>query len=72
MSAGATNQSTDPVSLFDIDVWIDHPNQVDRFYGRYFSGLYSFVESPNIERFADQLQAELDVLGSYFAEANRK
>ena len=66
MPTGATNRSADPSSLFDINVWIDHPNQVDRFYGGYGPGLYCFVESRDVEQFADQLQAELDVLGSYF------
>ena len=65
MPTGATNQSADPSSLFDVSVWIDYANQVDRFYGGYGPGLYFFVESHDIERFADQLQAELDVLGSY-------
>ena len=68
MPTGATNQSTDPSSLFDVNVWIDYPNQVDRFYGGYGPGLYFFVESQNIERFADQLQAELDALGPYLTE----
>jgi len=68
MPTGATNQSADPSSLFDVNVWIDYPNQVDRFYGGYGPGLYFFVELHNIERFADQLQAELDALGPYFTE----
>ena len=68
MPTGATNQSTDPLSLFDVNVWIDYPNQVDCFYGGYGPGLYFFVESQNIERFADQLQIELDALGPYFSE----
>ena len=54
----------------DINVWIDHPNQVDRFYGGYGPGLYFTVESPDIARFAGQLQKELDGLGSYFPEIN--
>ena len=66
MPTGATNQSTDPSSLFDVNVWIDYPNQVDRFYGGYGPGLYFFVESPDIVRFVKQLQEELDRLGSYF------
>ena len=65
MPTGATSQSTDPSGLFDVNVWIDYANQVDHFYGGYGPGLYFFVESPDIERFADQLQAQLDVLGSY-------
>jgi hypothetical protein len=48
-------------------VWIDYPNQVNHFYGGYGPGLYFFVESADIERFSDQLQAELDALGSYFS-----
>lgn len=44
MPTGATNESTDPSSLFDINVWIDYPNQVDRFYGGYGPGLYFFNE----------------------------
>jgi len=35
MPTGATNQSTDPSSLLDVNVWIDYPNQADRFYGGY-------------------------------------
>ena len=72
MPTGATNQSTDPSSLFDVNVWIDYPNQVDRFYGGYGPGLYFFVESNDIARFADQLQEELDGLGSYFPATNSK
>lgn len=72
MPTGATNQSTDPSSLFDVNAWIDYPNQVDRFYGGYGPGLYFFVESHDIARFADQLQEELDVLGSYFPGTNSK
>lgn len=68
MPTGATNQSTDPSSLFDVNVWIDYPNQVDRFYGGYGPGLYFFVESHDIARFTDQLQEELDGLGSYFSD----
>ena len=44
MPTGATNESTDPSSLFDVNVWIDYPNQVDRFYGGYGPGLYFFNE----------------------------
>ena len=72
MPTVATNQSTDPSSLFDVNMWIDYPNQVDRFYGGYGPGLYFFVESHDIARFADQLQEELDGLGSYFPATNCK
>ena len=65
MPTGATNQSTAPSSLFDVNVWIYYPNQVNRFYGGYGPGLYFFVEFADIERFCGQLQAELDALGSY-------
>jgi hypothetical protein len=65
MPTGATNQSTAPTELFDVNVWIDYPNQVDRFYGGYGPGLYFFVETSDIERFASQLQTELDTLGPY-------
>ena len=66
MPTGATNQSTAPSSLFDVNVWIDYANQADRSYGGYGPGLYFFVETSGIERFASQLQAELDALGPYF------
>jgi len=66
MPTGATNQSSDPSRMFDVNVWIDHPNQVDRFYGGYGPGLYFTVESQDIARFTEQLQEELDGLGSYF------
>jgi len=72
MPTGATNESTEPSSLFDVNVWIDYPNQVDRFYGGYGPGLYFFVEPHDIDRFADQLQEELDRLGSYFPATNSK
>jgi len=72
MPTGATNESTEPSSLFDVNVWIDHPNQVDRFYGGYGPGLYFFVGSHDIARFADKLQEELDGLGSYFPATNSK
>ena len=72
MPTGATNQSTDPSSLFDVNVWIDYPNQVDRFYGGYGPGLYFFVEPHDVAQFADQLQVELDGLGSYFPATNSK
>ncbi|MCL0074296.1 hypothetical protein M1O19_03180 [Dehalococcoidia bacterium] len=62
----ATNQSTAPSTLFDVNVWIDHPNQVDRVYGGYGPGLYFSVEALDIERFASQLETELDGLGPYF------
>ncbi len=65
MPTGATNQSTAPSALFDVNVWIDYPNQVDRFYGGYGPGLYFFVETSDIERFASQLQTEVDALGPY-------
>ena len=71
MPTGATNESTEPSILFDVNVWIDYPNQVDRFYGGYGPGLYFFVESHDIARFADQLQEELDGLGSYFPVTNK-
>jgi len=72
MPTGATNESTEPSILFDVNVWIDYPNQVDRFYGGYGPGLYFFVESHDIARFADQLKEELDGLGSYFPATNSK
>jgi len=72
MPTGATNESTEPSSLFDVNVWIDYPNQVDRFYGGYGPGLYFFVESNDIARFANKLQEELDGLGSYFPATNSK
>jgi hypothetical protein len=65
MPTSATNQSTAPSALFDVNVWIDYPNQVDRFYGGYGPGLYFFVETSDIERFASQLQTEVDALGPY-------
>ncbi|MBC8175817.1 MAG: hypothetical protein H8E19_00320 [Deltaproteobacteria bacterium] len=64
---GAVNRSTELVGVFDVSVWIDYPNQVDRFYGGYGPGLYFFVEPTDIIRFAGELQSELDGLGSYFA-----
>ena len=66
LPTGATNQSTASSYLFDVDVWIDYPNQVERFYGGYGPGLHFFVEALDIERFASQLEAELDALGNYF------
>ncbi len=64
----AVNRSTEPVGVFDVSVWIDYPNQVDRFYGGYGPGLYFFVEPTDIVRFARELQSELDGLDSYFAD----
>lgn len=66
MPTSATNQSTVSSNLFDVDVWIDYPNQVACFYGGHGPGLHFFVEALDIERFASQLEAELDALGSYF------
>ncbi|RJQ58812.1 MAG: hypothetical protein C4530_10155 [Desulfobacteraceae bacterium] len=63
---GAVNQSGDPTPLFDVQVWIDHPNQVNLFYGGYGPGLYFQVEPADIERFAQQLRHELKALGPYF------
>jgi hypothetical protein len=65
---GAVNRSTELVGVFDVNVWIDYPNQVNRFYGGYGPGLYFFVEPTGIVRFAGELQSELDGLGSYFAD----
>ena len=65
MPTGATNQSTDSTRLFDVNVWIDYPNQVDRVYGGYGPGLYFYVEGREIEQFAEQLQTELEELGPY-------
>jgi len=66
MPTGATNQSSAPSNLFDVEVWIDYPNQAERFYGGYGPGLYFFVEALDIEHFVSQLQAELNALGPYF------
>jgi len=41
--------------IFDVDVWIDFPNQVSCFYGGYGPGLYFWVDASDIERFASQL-----------------
>ncbi|MEW6214015.1 MAG: hypothetical protein AB1478_02240 [Nitrospirota bacterium] len=49
-----------------MSVWIDYPNQVDRFYGGYGPGLHFYVETLDIEHFASQLEVELDALDSYF------
>ena len=32
MPTGATNESSETSILFDVNVWIDYLNQVDRFY----------------------------------------
>ena len=72
MSTGATNLSTNPSGLFDVNVWIDYPNQVSSIYGGYGPGLYFYVEATEIEQFAEQLQMELDGLGSYFPATNSK
>jgi len=72
MPTGATNLSTNPSGLFDVNVWIDFPNQVSSIYGGYGPGLYFYVESTEIEQFAEQLQMELDGLGSYFLATNSK
>jgi hypothetical protein len=66
MPSGATNQSTDPSDLFDVNVWVDYANQVDRFYGGCSPGLCFFVEAVDIERFASQLETELGAPGPYF------
>lgn len=65
MPTGATNQSTELSDLFDVSVWIDYPNQVSHIYGGYGPGLYFLSEAEEIERFASQLQGELDALGPY-------
>ena len=64
----ATNQSRGSSGLFDVNVWIDYPNQVDRIYGGYGPGLYFYTGSKEIERFSDELQEDLDRLGAYFTE----
>ena len=48
--------------IFDVDVWIDFPNQVSCFYGGYGPGLYFWVDASDIERFASQLGAELHAI----------
>ncbi|HOV87825.1 MAG TPA: hypothetical protein PLM79_15805 [Syntrophobacteraceae bacterium] len=63
---GAVNESDDPAPLFDAQVWIDHPNQVDRFYGGYGPGLYFQAEVADVERFTQELREELKGLGPYF------
>jgi len=72
MPTGATNLSIKPSGLFDVNVWIDYPNQVSSIYGGYGPGLYFYVEATGIEQFAEQLQMELDGLGSYFPATNSK
>ncbi len=49
---------------FDVDVWIDYPNQVSHFYGGYGPGLYLWVDTADIERFTAQLEAELRAIGA--------
>ena len=68
MQAKTSPDAARPSNLFDVNVWIDYPNQVDRFYGGCGPGLYFFVEALDIEQFASQLEAELDALGPYFAD----
>lgn len=69
---GATNQSSDSSDLFDVNVWIDYPNQVDRIYGGYGPGLYFYTGLKEIERFSDELQEDLDRLGAYFPEKSTR
>lgn len=59
------NQSTDPSNLLNVMVWIDFQNQRSNCYGGYGPGLYFYVLARDIERFVDELQAELDALGPY-------
>jgi len=61
----AKTGATDLSSPFNVNVWIDYPNQVNHFYGGCGPGLNFFVEALDIERFASQLEAELKALGSY-------
>lgn len=61
-----TSPDANSSSLFDVNVWIDYPNQVNHFYGGCGPGVYFYVEALDIERFASQLEAELKALGSYF------
>ena len=63
---GGLCRSIAPSDVFDVNVWIDHSNQVNHSYGGYGPGLYFFAEAANIEQFASQLQAELNALGPYF------
>ena len=58
--------STYPSYLFHVTVWIDLQNQRNNCYGGYGPGLYYYVLATDIERFADELQTELDALGPYF------
>lgn len=62
----ATNQSTAPTDQFEVDVWIDYPNQVAHIYGGYGPGLHFSVRAPEIKEFTSQLEAELVALGPYF------
>jgi hypothetical protein len=64
----ATNQSVAPSDQFEVDLWIDYPNQVAIFYGGYGPGLHFFVKAAEIKEFASQLEAELEALGPYFPE----
>jgi len=59
-------------SVFDVDVWIDFPNQVSHFYGGYGPGLYFWVDASDIERFASQLGAELHAIGAYITEKEER
>ena len=68
----AISQSPATPNLFDVGMWIDHANQVDRIYGGYGPGLYFFVEALDVERFASQVVAELNGLGPYFASEREK
>ena len=61
----ATNRSSARSLVFDVDVWIDFPNQVSRFYGGYGPGLYFWVDASDIERFAFQLGVELHAIGAF-------
>lgn len=65
MPTNATNRSIAFSDLYDVKAWIDYPNQVDCFYGGYGPGLYFSVEAVDIERFASQLEVELEALGPY-------
>ena len=58
--------------IFDVDVWIDFPNQVSRFYGGYGPGLYFWMDASDIERFASQLGAELHAIGAFFTSRRSK
>ncbi|MDI6811068.1 MAG: hypothetical protein QMD80_05255 [archaeon] len=65
MLTNATNRSSARSSVFDVDVWIDFPNQVSHFYGGYGPGLYFWVDASDIERFICQLGAELRAIGAF-------